>query len=96
VAVAAATAANLQVRCHTVGISSLSGVFTVYDTPSGTALTTPGTSTGITVTYGTTSADTIVADTTHTYSYAKGDVLRVFFTTQASETLGGCSASFSY
>jgi hypothetical protein len=45
----AGTASNLSVVCNTGGVSSSSGVFTVYDQPdlNGTLVTTP-----ITVTYG--------------------------------------------
>jgi hypothetical protein len=88
------TLSKLTVRCGTTGVSSSSGVFTIFDAPSGTAYT--GSSTGITVTYGTTAANTMVQDTTHTYNYAVGDMITVRFTTQASETLGGCTASFNY
>ncbi len=89
----AGTASNLSVRCITGGISSASGVFTLLDYPngSGTATVTP-----VTVTYGTTSTNTVMQDTTHTYNYAAGDHLAVRFTTQASETLANCSVSFNY
>lgn len=58
--------------------------------------TTSTYNTGITVTYGTTSGNTVVQDTTHTYNYAVGDLIQVRFTTQASETLATCTASFNY
>jgi hypothetical protein len=35
-------------------------------------------------------------DTTHTFAYAAGDMLRIQFTTEANETLGDCTASFNY
>ena len=92
----AGTLSKLSVRCSTTGVSSSSGVFTVWDYPSGTAPGGTPTNTGLTITYGTTTANTIMQDTTHTYTYAAGDAIVVSFTTQASETLGGCMASFNY
>jgi hypothetical protein len=90
------TLSNLTVRCGTTGVNSSSGVFNIYDTPSGTSFAGTGTATGLTVTYGTTAADTAVYDNTHTYAYAKGDYIIVKFTSQASETLANCSVSFNY
>jgi hypothetical protein len=89
----AGTASNLSVVCNTGGVSSSSGVFTVYDAPdlNGTLVTTP-----ITVTYGTAASATLVQDLVDTYSYAKGDRLLVKYTTQASETLANCTVSFNY
>lgn len=87
------TLSNLLVRCGTTGVSSSSGAFIVYDFVNGSAT---GTVTGITVTYGTTTAQTAVIDSTHTYSAAAGDRIEVAFTTQGSETLGTCSASLQY
>jgi hypothetical protein len=87
---------NLSVRCGTTGVNASSGVFIIYDTPSGSVFGGGGTNTGITVTYGTTAAETAIYDNTHTYAYAKGDYVLVKFTTQASETLGSCTMSFNY
>lgn len=89
---------DLSVRCAHTGVNSSSGVFSIWDLPSGRAMSgaDSGTNTGITVTYGTTNADTALFDSTHTFSYSKGDLLRVQFTTQANETLGDCEASFNY
>lgn len=89
------TLSNLSVRCATTGVSSSSGVFTVQDAPSGTA-SLSGSATGLTVTYGTTTANTAIQDTTHTHSYAAGDAITIKFTTQGSETLAGCSASVNF
>jgi hypothetical protein len=85
------TLQNLRVRCNTTGISASSGVFTVHDLRSGVDTATP-----ITVTYGTSTAGAVLSDSTHSYSYQDGDMVRIEFTTQASETLGYCSVSFSY
>jgi hypothetical protein len=90
------TLSNLTVRCNTTGVNSSSGVFRILDTPSGTAFGGGGTATGLTVTYGTTAAGTTIYDNTNTYAYSKGDYVIVTFTTQASETLGGCTVSFNY
>ena len=85
----AGTASKLYARCGTAGVSSSSGVFTVmYSTaPNGTL-----TSTGITCTMGTGNTCT---DSTDTYAYTAGTLLAVQFTTQATETLANCQASFS-
>lgn len=85
------TLSNLSVRCNTTGVSTLSGVFTLSDLRAGTNTVTP-----LTVTYGTTAAGTMLQDTTHTYAYLAGDMLRLNFTTQASETLANCDVSFNY
>lgn len=87
------TVSHLTVRCQTTGVNSSSGVFTIYDTAVGTSTNS---ATPVTVTYGTTTANAIVADSTHTYSPNAGDILSVRYTTQASETLANCSASFEY
>jgi hypothetical protein len=89
---------NLAVRCARSGINSQSGVFSVWDLPSGTAMSGPdsGINTGLTVTYGAAKANTTVFDLIHTFAYAKGDTLRIQFSTQSNETLGGCEASFNY
>jgi hypothetical protein len=68
-------------------------VFTIYDYPDGGGGSRP---TGVTVTYGTTPAKTVVRDTTHSYSYSAGDLLVVLYTTESSETLANCTASFVY
>jgi hypothetical protein len=89
---------NLAVRCAQQGLNSSSGAFSIWDLPSGTVMSDAGSgvSTGLAVTYGTTKANTTLFDTTHTFAYAKGDLLRIQFTTQANETLGSCQASFNY
>jgi hypothetical protein len=89
---------GLAVRCARSGISSKSGVFSVWDLPSGTSMSGPdsGINTGLTLTYGTAKANTTLFDQVHTFGYAKGDTLRIQFTTQANETLGDCEASFNY
>ena len=92
------TLRGLAVRCAHEGANSSSGVFSVWDLPSGAAMLGPGSGvdTGVTVTYGTVKANTSIFDTVHTFTYAKGDLLRIQFTTQANETLGECEASFNY
>lgn len=87
------TMSNLTVRCANTGVNSSSGVFTINETHSGS---TAFSATALTVTYGTTTVDTAVQDTTHTATYVAGDVITVRFTTQASETLGNCNISFNY
>jgi hypothetical protein len=89
---------NLAVRCGESGSSLASGVFSVWDEPSGVTMTGAGSGvdTGLTVTYGTTPANTAVFDSVHTFAYSKGDLLRIQFTTQGNETLGDCQASFNY
>ena len=89
---------SLAIRCAHSGVSSQSGVFSVWDLPSGTAMAGPdsGINTGLTVTYGTAKASTALFDLTHTFAYARGDTLRIQFTAQANETLGDCEASFNY
>jgi hypothetical protein len=89
---------SFAIRCAHSGISSQSGVFSVWDLPSGAAMSGPdsGVNTGLTVTYGTAKANTTLFDQVHTFAYAKGDTLRIQFTTQANETLGECEASFNY
>jgi len=88
----ASTLSNLTLSCGTTGVNSSSGVLTVWDTPNGgTATATP-----VTVTYGTTTAGTMVQDTTHTYALSPGDKITLHVTTQASETLANCGVSFNY
>jgi hypothetical protein len=89
---------TLAVRCAHTGVNSASGAFSIWDLPSGTAMSgvESGVNTGLTVTYGTARANTTLFDTTHTFAYSKGDLLRVQFTTQQNETLGNCDASFNY
>jgi len=89
---------DLSVRCAHAGVNPSSGVFSIWDLPSGAANSGAGSgvNTGLTVTYGISSADTALFDATHTYSYSKGDLLRIQFTTQPNETLGDCVASFNY
>ena len=92
------TLSGLAVRCAHTGTNASSGVFSIWDLPSGTAMSgaDSGVNTRVTVTYGTAKANTTVFDTTHTFAYAKGDLLRIQFTTQANETLGNCEVSFNY
>ncbi len=89
---------SLAVRCAHRGVNSSSGVFSVWDLPSGTPLdaAASGINTGISVTYGQAKANTTLFDTIHSFSYSKGDLLRIQFTTQPNETLGYCEASFNY
>jgi hypothetical protein len=89
---------DLSVRCAHPGINSSSGVFTIWDLPAGTAMSSAssGVETGLTITYGTRKENMALFDTSHTFTYTKGDLLRIQFTTQAKETLGDCVASFNY
>jgi hypothetical protein len=89
---------SLAVRCAHTGVNPTSGVFSIWDLPSGTAMSGPeaGVNTGLTVTYGTAKANTTLFDTTHSFAYSKGDLLRIQFTTEHNETLGSCEASFNY
>jgi hypothetical protein len=92
------TLRGLAVRCAHGGASLSSGVFSIWDLPSGAAMSgaDSGVNSGLTVTYGSVNANTTLFDTIHTFAYAKGDLLRIQFTTQANETLGECQASFNY
>ena len=90
---ATGTASGLVVRCGTSGSQPASGVFSLYDYPNGGGASRP---TGVTVTYGTTTAKTVVRDTTHSYAYSAGDLLVLLYSTQANETLANCTASFFY
>jgi hypothetical protein len=89
----AGTVRLLGVRCGTTGAGPSSGVFTLYDVAAGGSTAT---STDLTVTYGTTTANRLVQDTTHSYPYTAGDTFYLQFTTQASETLANCNVSFVY
>jgi hypothetical protein len=89
----AGTVSGLAVRCGTSGSQPTSGVFTVYDFPNGGGGPKP---TSVSVTYGTTTAKTVVRDTTHSFAYTAGDLLVVLYSTQANETLANCAASFVY
>ena len=53
---------------------------------------------GLAVTIGNSAANAnkTILDTTHTFAYAAGDMLRIQFTTEANETLGDCTASVNY
>jgi hypothetical protein len=92
------TLSGLAVRCAHTGINASSGVFSIWDLPSGTAMSgaESGVKTGLTVTYGTAGPNITLTDSTHTFEYAHGDLVRAQFTTQANETLGDCIASFNY
>ena len=96
----AGTLSNLAVRCGHPGSQPLSGRFSVWDLPSGTAMSnaTSGRDTGLTVTIGNSpaNANKTLIDTQHTFAYAAGDMIRIQFTTQAGESLSDCAASFNY
>jgi lysophospholipase L1-like esterase len=87
----AGTLSNFGVSCGVTGVNSSSGVFTMYDVHKGAASPT-----SLSITYGTTTASTMVSDASDTYNYAAGDIINVGFSTQASETIGICMASFNY
>lgn len=92
------TVRDLALRCAHSGVNANSGSFRIWNTPSGAAITgaDSGRDTGIGIVYGTALANTTLFDSTHSFSYSKGDLLRLQFTSQANETLGDCEASFSY
>jgi hypothetical protein len=94
------TVSNLAVRCGHLGSQPASGKFTVWDLPSGTAMfdAFSGVNTGLTVTVGNSAANAnrTLIDSTHTFNYAAGDMIRIQFTTDARETLSDCTASFNY
>ena len=85
------TISTLSVRCNTTGVNSSSGLFTLHSLRAGS-----DSATGLTVTYGTTTGGTMVQDTTHTYAYLPGDMIRLEYTTQTAETLANCDVSFFY
>ena len=89
---------SLAVRCGNTGVNADSGVFSIWDLRSGAAMggADSGVDTGLRVTYGTTKANTTLFDAAHTFTYSKGDLLRIQFKTQPNETLGNCEASFDY
>jgi hypothetical protein len=91
---------NLAVRCGHLGSQPSSGSFSIWDLPSGVAMSNAasGTNTGLTVTIGNVAgnANKTLIDTRHTYAYVAGDMIRIQFTTQANETLADCTASFNY
>jgi hypothetical protein len=94
------TVSNLAVRCGHMGSQPSSGIFTVWDLPSGTAMlgASSGANTGLTATVGNSAANAnkTLIDSTHTFAYAAGDMIRIQFTTEAHETLSDCAASFNY
>jgi len=94
------TVSNLAVRCGHLGSQSSSGKFTVWDLPSGTAMrdASSGINTGLIVIVGNfvSNANKTLIDSTHTFNYAAGDMIRIQFTTEAHETLSDCTASFNY
>ena len=92
------TVSGLAVRCAHTGVDKESGVFSIWDLPGGTALSgaDSGVNTGVTVTYGTTRANTAVFDLAHRFAYHQGDLLRIQFTTAPNESLGDCIAAFNY
>jgi hypothetical protein len=57
-----------------------------------------GTNTGLTVAVGNSAANAnrTLIDSTHTFTYVAGDMIRIQFTTEARETLSDCAASFNY
>ena len=83
-------------RCITPGVNTSSGFVSVFVSHSGTLPNSPSVNTGLTLTYGTAAANTIVRDTTDTYAYSAGDTLQVRVATQASETLASCIVSMNY
>ena len=94
------TVSNLAVRCGHLGAQPASGKFTLWDLPSGVPMcdASSGVNTGLTVTVGNSAAnaDKTLIDSTHTFNYAAGDMLRIQFTTEPRETLSDCTASFNY
>ncbi len=94
------TVSNLAVRCGHFGAQPASGKFTLWDLPSGVAMrdATSGVNTGLSVTVGNSAANVnkTLIDSAHSFNYAAGDMLRIQFTTEASETLSDCTASFNY
>jgi hypothetical protein len=84
---------GLAVRCGSSGAHGSSGAFKIVDFPNGGGAPR---ATGVSVTYGTTPAQTVVRDTTHSFSYQAGDLLVVEYSTAQAETLANCSASFLY
>jgi len=90
---AAGTVSGLAVRCGSTGSSGTSGAFKIVDFPNGGGAPRQ---TGVSVTYGTTSAQTVVRDTAHSFAYQAGDLLVVEYSTSPAETLANCSASFLY
>jgi hypothetical protein len=91
-------ASGLAVRCGQAGVTQSSGVFKIWDLPPGVPMSgaKSGIDTGISVTYGTVIAGSTQFDDVHTFTYKKGDLLRIQFTTERNETLGDCNASFNY
>jgi hypothetical protein len=75
------TLKNLAVNCGSAGKAAGSGVFTVDAAGSDTALT---------CTIGTGFA---CADNSHSAAYTSPQMITIKYTTQATETLGGCSVS---
>lgn len=88
---AGGTISKLGMICGTTGVNASSGVATLYYLRSGVQNAST-----LTVTYGTTAADTLVQDSTHTLAYQAGDIIKVAFTTQLAETLANCAFSFQY
>lgn len=78
----AGTLSNMRVGCGTAGASASSGAFTLRVNGSGTALTC------------TVGAGTTCLDTSHTVQVAAGDRLQMIFTTQNTETLADCVATW--
>ncbi len=75
--------------------SSASGAFLLIYMPSGTAQANAINS-AVTLTYGTTPADTVVQDTVHSFAVTPGTLVAIKYTTQASEVLANCAGSFTY
>ncbi len=71
---------NLSITATAGGVSSSSGVFTLYKNGSASAITC------------TTGTATSCADTTHMVTVGIGDTFYVTFTTQSGETLAGVTA----
>ncbi|MGO8792929.1 MAG: hypothetical protein ACLQVL_36840 [Terriglobia bacterium] len=68
-----------------------SGTFFVFDE---NAAGSSDTITPVAIAYGTTTANTIVTDSTDTYTFAAGDRIGVRLYTGATETLAGCGVTF--
>ena len=94
------TLSNLAVRCGHSGSEPSSGRFTVWDLPSGSPMSnaSSGINTGLSVIIGNSpaNANRTILDTTHSFSYAAGDMIRIQFTTGANEALSDCTAAFNY
>lgn len=90
----AGTISGLYVSCGAVGVSASDGIFTVLKQTSGSGSQA---TTTMTVTYGTSAtANVILADTTHTVSFAAGDRIGIRVVTLGSTTLANCAVTLTY